>query len=255
VELITEDGVSLRATWSDTGDPDTVIVVAPGFTGHGGMGVLRRLTARLARHAAVLVVDLRGHGTSGGLCTLGAAEPADLDAAVRWARRQGYRRVLTLGFSFGGAVALCHAALRGGVDAVAAVSAPSRWYIRDTPVMRRLHPMAETAAGRALARAVFKVRLDAGWRTVPPSPLELVHRIAPTPVLVVHGDRDNYFPIEHPLALAAAAGEGCDLWLEPGFGHAENAVSPALLHRVADWLTTASDLAEPRPAGSGTIGG
>jgi pimeloyl-ACP methyl ester carboxylesterase len=141
------------------------------------------------------------------------------------------------------------------VDAVAAVSAPSRWYIRDTPVMRRLHPMAETAAGRALARAVFKVRLDAGWRTVPPSPLELVHRIAPTPVLVVHGDRDNYFPIEHPLALAAAAGEGCDLWLEPGFGHAENAVSPALLHRVADWLTAASHLAEPRPAGSGTIGG
>jgi pimeloyl-ACP methyl ester carboxylesterase len=254
VELVTADGVSLHSSWSParhSGDGGTLVVVAPGFTGHGRLPVVGRLVARLTARADVLVVDLRGHGRSGGRCTLGAAEPADVEAAVSWARGRGYDRVATLGFSFGGAVVLCHAGLLGGVDAVAAVSAPSRWYIRDTPVMRRLHPMAETAGGRALARAVFKVRLTDGWTRVPPSPVEVVDRIAPTPLLLVHGDADTYFPVEHPLALAAAAGPGCELWLERGFGHAENALTSALADRVAGWLVAPARVATS-PA-SGTI--
>ena len=51
---------------------------------------------------------------------------------------------------------------------------------------------------------------------------ELAARIAPVPLLVVHGDADHYFPVEHAEHLFAAAGEPKELWLEPGFGHAEN---------------------------------
>jgi pimeloyl-ACP methyl ester carboxylesterase len=65
--------------------------------------------------------------------------------------------------------------------------------------------------------------------------VEAVPRIAPTPLLIVHGDRDGYFPLDHPRMLAAAAGDQGELWLEPGMGHAENAAADELLHRIARW--------------------
>jgi hypothetical protein len=35
--------------------------------------------------------------------------------------------------------------------------------------------------------------------------------------------------------LAAAAGDGAELWLECGMGHAENAADESLLTRIGDW--------------------
>jgi hypothetical protein len=32
------------------------------------------------------------------------------------------------------------------------------------------------------------------------------------------------------------AGQPKELWIEPGFGHAESAATPALLGRIGDWL-------------------
>lgn len=70
------------------------------------------------------------------------------------------------------------------------------------------------------------------------SPVEAVPLIAPTPLLVVHGDRDLYFPLDHPRMPAdAAAGDAAELWLEPGMGPAENAADEALPARIADWPT------------------
>lgn len=54
----------------------------------------------------------------------------------------------------------------------------------------------------------------------------------------MHGDRDPYFPLDHPRMLADAAGDAADLWLEPGMGHAENAADETLLTRIADWAMT-----------------
>ena len=51
-------------------------------------------------------------------------------------------------------------------------------------------------------------------------------RISPVPLLIVHGDRDHYFPVEHAEALYAAAREPKELWLVEGFGHAESAATP-----------------------------
>jgi len=167
---------------------------------------------------------------------MGAAEVADVAAAVDWARERGYPRVVTVGFSFGAAVALCHAAVRQGVDAVAAVSTPSRWFVRDTPIMRALHVLVESMPGRVVARTIYRVRLAPLSPEIPPTPLELMPAIGPTPVLLVHGLDDHYFPIEHPLALAAAAGPNATVWLEPNFAHAENRLPVALADRLGRWL-------------------
>ncbi len=125
-------------------------------------------------------------------------------------------------------------------DAVISVSAPARWYYRGTAPMRRLHWLVTRPEGRVLGRYGFRTRIHhRDWDPVPLSPVEAVPLIAPTPLLIVHGDRDPYFPLDHPRMLAAASAGAADLWLEPGMGHAEHATDAALLSRIADWATAA----------------
>ncbi|MEU8891319.1 alpha/beta fold hydrolase [Streptomyces sp. NPDC048442] len=132
------------------------------------------------------------------------------------------------------------------VNAVVAVSAPARWFYRGTAPMRRLHWVVTRPAGRLVGRAGFRTRIHLGaWDPVPLSPVEAAPYLAPTPLLVVHGDRDPYFPLDHPRSLAAAA-PGSELWIEPGMGHAENAADAALLARIAEW---AIDRSPERAAG------
>jgi pimeloyl-ACP methyl ester carboxylesterase len=216
-------------------------VVAHGFTVHASRPDVRRVVAGLSPHGGVLTFDFRGHGGSGGRSTVGDHEILDLDAAVGWARRLGYRRVVTVGWSMGASVAVRHAALHRGVDAVVAVSGPSRWHFRGTARMRLLHLGVETRAGRAVLARGFGTRVAAsGWDPVPEPPDSVARRIAPTPLLVVHGDADRYFPRDHGRWLAIAAGPTAELWEEPGFGHAEAGVGPELLARIARWAVDAA---------------
>ncbi|MET9748560.1 MULTISPECIES: alpha/beta hydrolase [Streptomyces] len=243
--LRTADGVLVDAVHEPGAAPgapaDLVFVVAHGFTGDADRPHVRRIAAALARHGAVVTFSFRGHGASGGRSTVGDREVLDLAAAVAWARGFGHRRVVTVGFSMGGSVVLRHAALyagddAAGTDAVVSVSSPARWYYRGTAPMRRLHWLVMRPAGRLVGRYGLRTRIHhRDWDPVPLSPVEAAGRIAPTPLLVVHGDRDGYFPLDHPRMLAEAAGDHGELWLEPGMGHAENASDEALLHRIGDW--------------------
>ncbi|WP_027758218.1 MULTISPECIES: alpha/beta hydrolase [unclassified Streptomyces] len=121
-------------------------------------------------------------------------------------------------------------------DAVISVSAPARWYYRGTAPMRRLHWLVMRPTGRLVGRWGLRTRIHhREWDPVPLSPVAAAARIAPVPLLIVHGDRDAYFPLDHPRMLAAAAGDHGELWLEPGMGHAENAAPDPLLDRMARW--------------------
>lgn len=198
---------------------------------------------RLARHVDVLAYDSRGHGWSTGCSTVGDLEVLDVDAVVGTARALGYERVVTCGWSMGAASVVRHAALVGQhvaghrvrhpVDAVISVSATSRWYVRDTAPMRRLHWLVERPCGRVISQWVMGTRVCRdGWHPVPLSPTEAAARLGGVPLLVVHGDRDAYFPLEHPRALHAAAGGASRLWIVEGFGHAEGGATPELVDRI-----------------------
>jgi pimeloyl-ACP methyl ester carboxylesterase len=170
---------------------------------------------------------------------VGDLEVYDVAAAVDWARSLGYERVATVGFSMGASIVVRHAALIRGIAAVVAVSGPARWYYRGTPPMRRAHWVIERRLGRLVARTALRTRITAnGWQPVPEAPHEVAARITPAPLLVVHGDADGYFPLEHAHQLYEAAAQPKELWIEPGFGHAENAAQPELLHRIGAWIRT-----------------
>src|SRR5690606_25272408 len=156
------------------------VVVAHGFTGSWRRPAVRRAAAVLGGVGGVVSFDFRGHGRSSGLCTVGDREVLDLAAAVAWARELGYRRVATLGFSMGAAVAIRHAALHrdDGVAAVAAVSGPAWWYYRGTPALRRVYWVIERPLGRLAGRVLRRTRVAAtGWDPVPEPPEAAVARI------------------------------------------------------------------------------
>ncbi len=211
---------------------DLGFAVGHGFTNHVGKPHVRRVLERLSRHAPVLGVDFRGHGRSGGRTTVGVAEELDIAAAVEHLRDLGCTRVVAVGFSLGGSVVLRHAARSDQPpDAVVSVSSPARWWVRDTPAMRRVHWLLEQPHGRWSAR-LLGVRLAPPWDDVPVSPIELVARI-PVPQLIVHGEDDHYFPVADAVALSEAGGGA--LWREPGMRHAESAATPHLVDRIARW--------------------
>jgi pimeloyl-ACP methyl ester carboxylesterase len=231
------------------------IVLVPGFSGWSQKPGVARAAAVLAENADVVQVDLRGHGRSGGRSTLADREVLDVDAAVEYARALNLPHVVTVGFSMGGAAVIRHAALNGEpihgevlkhqVDAVAVVSTGSAFYIRDTRPMRRLHWLVLTRLGRLVAREAFRVRVDPhGWEVEPMSPLEAARRLQ-LPLLVVHGDHDSYLQEKHAYALAEAAGGPVRLWMEHGFGHAEEAADPVLLRRIGAALPELVDLTTP----------
>jgi pimeloyl-ACP methyl ester carboxylesterase len=234
--LVTSDGVPIDAAHLP-GDHDLAIVLGHGFTLSWQRPAIWRIATRLNQFGGVVIFDFRGHGRSGGLSTLGDREINDLDVAVAYARELGYRRIATVGFSMGASIAVRHAGLIGGVDAVVSVSGPGWWYYRGTKPMRRVHWAVERRVGRLVTRTWLKTRVSSvRWNPDPVPPSEAAARIAPTPLLVVHGDQDLYFPPDHAQQLYEAAAEPKELWIVPGFGHAETGMNAALLDRIGQWV-------------------
>jgi pimeloyl-ACP methyl ester carboxylesterase len=274
IRVRTGDGVRLSGIAVPalpSGPAAVTFVVAHGFTHSVAREPFGRLVGWLRRFGDVRALDFRGHGASGGGSAVGGdPEVRDVDAAVRSARAAGARAVVTVGLSMGGGAALRQAATgEHRPDAVVSVSAVSRWYVRDTRPMQRVHWLLETTVGRRVVAGALGLRLDVPWATVPPAPVQLVSAIAPTPLLLVHGDRDEYFPLEHFRTLAQAAGPAATVWVVPGMGHAESGMTAPLAERIGRWAQEAVGVAPAgvpdggdttgpgsgvAPATSGTIG-
>ena len=256
--VLTVDGERISVAYDAPAQPgpsSLVLVLSHGFTGSWSRPDNRRIAVALSQFGGVVSYDSRGHGSSSGVTTLGDAEVLDLDAAIGWARWLGAEDVVTVGFSMGGSIVLRQAALVGRRDreapqAVVSVSAAGFWFYKGTPPMRLLHQAVGTRPGRGVLRWGFHTRVtDREWeQPYPLSPSEAAELIAPVPLLVVHGDRDSYFPVEHAQSLVDAAARGAErrgvpdrtvAWIEPGFGHAESAMSAEVLARIGGWATDA----------------
>jgi pimeloyl-ACP methyl ester carboxylesterase len=131
----------------------------------------------------------------------------------------------------GGFVALRHAALIGGEDAVVAISTPATWGVSHRLRGRALFLTAQNRIGRRIlsSRGTRVVERRPGPIL---SPSDLAARIE-IPVTLMHGDRDPYVPIEDALLLYERLGGPRRLITLAGFGHAEAAYTPDLVARLS----------------------
>ena len=209
-------GVSLSGVWIPAPASDRAVVI---LHGHGGSQDLDIQRAPHFHRAGfnVLLFDFRAHGRSEGrLATFGYLERQDVIGAVELLKARGMRRIGLLGFSYGGMASMLAAPLCPEINAVVSDGGPAR--------------MRSAIAGRAgefhippsLARflgwlAVAFTSLRLGVNLFRFEPLRWVGKIAPRPILFVHGELDQYLPDFEELYTAAALPK--DAWRVAGVGH------------------------------------
>jgi pimeloyl-ACP methyl ester carboxylesterase len=187
LSLRSTDGVALSAYWlaGDSARPVVLIV-----HGHGSNKLTNLwLAADLFSDFNVLLLDLRGHGESGRAHgTVGYIERLDVRAAVSWLdERFGEVPIGVLGISMGGAAVINAAAENPRITAVVADSAFA--WLRG--------PVYEAICARGYPRRVsgvlaWSVCAVAPWLGAQRGrrwgdPIEVVHLIAPRPLLLIHG--------------------------------------------------------------------
>jgi pimeloyl-ACP methyl ester carboxylesterase len=231
----TQDGVTIEG--SRLGHPGAdlpAIVLAHGLMGWHRKPKFASFAEQLTPWFTVFAPDMRGHGDSAGVSDFGGEDMWDVDAVLHLARRVGHDTVVTAGTSMGAIAVVRQGALLGGSDAVVAISSLAFWDWHggaDPKARRNFHARVGTVAGRAALRA-WGVRLPEEW-DAPESPEEVVGKIAPTPLVVVHGRDDPLFALDHAERLYEAAGEPKRLLIGEGFGHAEDGLTPAFARRLS----------------------
>jgi len=243
--LTTEDGVRLNA-WRLDGPADALctFVLVHGFVNSSRSPGVHRFAHLLARRAHVIVPDMRGHGRSGGLCSMGRNEPLDVAAAV--AAAPPGLAVVTIGTSLGGAAVLLHAGASGGVVGVVAISAPA-WGDLDRVGTYRVRKLVSGRAGRFMLAAALRTRVGPDCIYLPDAG-SLVARIAPAFTVVVHDPDDWYFGPRHAESIHEWAQEPKALWWYKGGGHGGDLLTEELAERIL--AETATRLAESAPDGS-----
>lgn len=216
LETRTRDGLRLIA-WYLPGDRPAGVVVSGGHRGR--VGDVLGISAALQR-AGFHVVAYGWRGTPGSdpaAHTLGVFERRDLEAAIdAMAGRLGDVPIGLLGYSMGGAVSLVVAAEDPRVRAVCADSAFSDPFgVLADGVERVLRIPGAVLTGPVAALLARRT----GARLSDFEPLAAVARIAPRPLLLIHGDKDTAVTPRHARLLHDAAGEPRELWVVPGAGH------------------------------------
>jgi pimeloyl-ACP methyl ester carboxylesterase len=232
--LTTSDAVELAGRrWLTADAPRGAVVLAHGFTATADDPKLVAVAEALHdRGLDVVTYDARGHGASGGLCTLGDLERHDVAAAVELARDRT-QRVVLVGASMGAIAVLRHAADDPTVAGTVIVSCPARWALPRNLRSVLAAAITRTPPGRALAARYLRVALAPRW-TSPEPPLELVARVS-APVAVIHGAADKFIPATAGRELHDAAPDPRRLDLVTGMGHAfePGAIGPVV--EAVEW--------------------
>jgi alpha-beta hydrolase superfamily lysophospholipase len=233
--LTTCDGVDLVGWLRTTPEPPrAAVVLAHGFTASAEHPDLVAVADALhARGLDVVTYDARGHGASGGQCTLGDLEQHDVAAAVAVANERS-ARVVVVGASMGAIAVLRHAAHDPQILGTVVVSSPARWKLPRNARSVLAAAITRTPPGRALAQRYLRVSLASRW-TSPVPPVELVARVD-GPVAIVHGSGDKFIPLAAARELHAAATEPRRLTIVPGMGHAFEAPAVAPIVESVEWV-------------------
>jgi len=221
VTLATLDGLDIAAWHLPVPGSDAAVVLVHGHESSRTWEFRQSFPALAAALQAngyhVVMLDLRGHGASGGeRFSFGHLERIDVMAAVDLLMAEGVPagQVGVLGVSMGAATAIGAAADDPRIGALWADSG----YADIRPIIEARWPGDSGLPMTFLHAALLVHRLRFGFDLGGVRPEDEIARVAPRPIQLVHGTADATVPYEHALRLAAAPGAG--LWTLPGVAHA-----------------------------------
>jgi len=153
--------------------------------------------------------------------SFGVREHNDVRAAVRFLKENyQMKTVIACGTSVGGASAILAGALDPLIDGVIAENPVARVdefavYHLDRLLSPYTSPWFHHLFLKPfywLVMNIFLIRIGENPWSVKYTPEELVDRISPRPLLLMHGDDDNIVPCDHSYRLFESAKEPKVLW-------------------------------------------
>lgn len=215
------------------------LVVCHGFTGskEGAGKAVQMAEFYGAVGYDVLLFDFACNGESQGnfedLTLSGQID--DLTCAVDWCQEQGAGTIITTGRSFGGTTVICHAARDKRVAGVCTWAASTNLTQRlselavDDPDDPKRVLVAGDEGILYLKKGFFQ---DLGKYDV----LLLASQIAPRPLLLIHGTKDDMVPLDDAKSIYESAGETKELVIIEGGDHQFTAHYQQVWDICANWL-------------------
>lgn len=210
---------------------------------------LLQLSAAFARSGfGVLAFDMRGFGESPSApLSLGYFEQRDVLGAVDFLQSGPLpypqlgrpQHLVGWGVSMGASTLLLAAAQAPAIEAVVSDSA----YADILPILEREIPKQGHVPSLFTPGALVAAQTLYGIDFYHVQPLDIVAKIAPRPILFIHGTADTYIPPSNMQTLAATARSApnahVQTWLISGTTHAHAflALGQAYVSRVVDFYT------------------
>jgi dipeptidyl aminopeptidase/acylaminoacyl peptidase len=222
VSFTSEDGITLKGwfvkpTHSHKSSPAIIICHGVG----ANKSDFTELAVSLSRRGYfVLLFDFRAHGESSGTRTsLGYHEQKDIVAALGFLKARpeiNTKRIGIYGFSMGGSTAILTAAKTGAFSGIVVDSAFTslRSQARDA-----ITGFYHLPAFPFLPLTILGYELYFQTRVDDISPVSVISKIFPAPILIIAGEGDKLIPADNGKKLYAAAQEPKELWLIPGADH------------------------------------
>ena len=254
VSFFAPDHVALHGWFipPDAQKDGATLIFVHGLGGNRGQ-MLHEAAVLIAKGYGALLFDLRNHGTSdSAITTFGYVEADDVQSAFEYllTRSQVNRdRIGVVGYSMGGAAALRAAARIPQIKAVVAESTYAS--LEDNVATGMISQTGLPAFPFAPFMLWLGERLT-GLQLKQLRPIDEVARLAPRPVLFVHGARDHTVQMANSIKLYHAAEGPSGLYLVPQVRHAglSAAVPEEFAIRVTgflDWAVRGIDRrARPR---------
>ena len=211
-------------------------------TGGTRLNVRSHVSWLLRSGFVCLTPDGRGHGESGGkLVTAGLLEGADVVGWVRFLReKERAEIVFGLGHSLGASSLIHGLALGADLARVVADSTGANMPTRYGLLTERYGTPASVTRSLAwlfVEPVLWNARLRYGLDLNQISPVDWIRSVH-APVLLVHGGRDTFIPIEEARRIRDANRSYVWLWEVPGAGHVTAAtINPVeYQRRVLGWF-------------------
>jgi fermentation-respiration switch protein FrsA (DUF1100 family) len=217
VSFHNSEGLRLTGWWLDSPATRKVVILCPGY-GRSKSDLLGVGTRLWKSGFNVLMFDFRDQGESDqAISTIGHFETDDLESAIDYTLwRVPGAEIGAMGYSMGAATTIIAAARREEIRAVVADSS-----FADLRKVLRMafRQLTHLPPSPSMELAEILILMRAGYRISSVRPVDHVGKIAPRPILIIHGDCDIVAPVGDAYALYEAAGKPKELWITEGTGH------------------------------------
>jgi pimeloyl-ACP methyl ester carboxylesterase len=184
----------------------------------------------------VLMIDLRAHGRSGGdHSAWGVGERRDVEGAVDWIKKQGFRpgSIGALGASLG-ATSCVHAVAEDSDISALVVDGAG---VDDYATIKKSWNRVTGTSRFFLPAGILMERVLYGYDMRTLRPVDVMRHIAPQPVLLIYGLLELPAGSERRQQLASAL-PAAELWVVPGARHTGSytALPQAYLQKVGGFF-------------------